>query len=172
MLVLYKGRRGCGKTLTMVKDSLRFYIDGWKIFHNFSMTFGQYISNEEILNIDKSSDLRRCVLVIDEIQIFFDSRQSMTKKNQKFSNFIQQLRKRGIILLCTTQFINTVELRLRQHLDIIAIPKFIEKYNVCQVKYEDVTSLEDEDILEPNSYTIVYDTTPIYNLYDTDTLIS
>jgi len=62
----------------------------------------------------------------------FDSRRSMAKQNLKFSNFIQQIRKRNIILLGTTQYSNTVDLRLRQHLDIIAYPNYIE--NIKYVK--------------------------------------
>lgn len=172
MLVMYKGKRGAGKTLTMVKDAFKFLNKGWLVYHNFSMVFGKYIDTKEILAIDKNSEIRNCVLVIDEIQIMFDSRRSMKNVNINFSNFIQQLRKRNIILLTTTQFSNTVDLRLRQHLDVIAEPKYSQKYDVCECKYTDVTSLESENFFnEPTSFTVVFDAKPIYELYNTNTLI-
>src|SRR6056297_3574447 len=100
-IVLYKGRRGAGKTLTMVKDGLSYYLDDVKVYRNFYCSFGEYIDNEDILKLDKKSTLNNCVIMIDEIQIFFDSRRSMAKANVLFSNFIQQVRKRNITILCT-----------------------------------------------------------------------
>lgn len=35
-IVLYKGKRGCGKTLTMVKDGFKYYLNGWKVLRNFA----------------------------------------------------------------------------------------------------------------------------------------
>ena len=173
MIVLYKGRRGCGKTVTLVKDGYLNKLRGFKILRNFSLSFGKYISNEEILNLNKDSLLFDCVLMIDEIQIFFDSRRSMRKQNLTFSNFIQQIRKRNIILLCTAQYSNTIDLRLRQHLDIIAYPKFYKDLNVCEVIYEDLTALEENFFMgrEPNRVKLVFDAVPFFKLYKTDEMI-
>jgi hypothetical protein len=171
MIVMYKGRRGAGKTLTLVKDAFTYYKNGWEIVSNFHLPFASYMDDKDIMAIDKTSDIRKVVLCIDEIQIFFDSRRGMAKGNLTFSNFIQQIRKRGIILLCTTQFSNTVDLRLRQHLDVIATPNFIDKYPVVAVKYIDLTSIEDEWVTEPVEKTVVYDPRPIFGLYDTEELI-
>src|SRR3972149_3309599 len=113
MIVLYKGRRGCGKTLTMVKDGLLYYLKGYRVLRNFECSFGENISDEEILNLNKNSNIFNCILMMDEVQIFFDARRSMRNQNLNFSNFIQQIRKRNIILLGTTQFANTVDLRFR-----------------------------------------------------------
>lgn len=174
MIIMYKGRRGCGKSLTMVKDAYRFFKMNWKVYHNFSMKFGEFIDTEDILKIDKNSEIRNCVLVIDEIQIYLDSRRSMKKINMDFSNFIQQIRKRGIILLTTTQYTNTVDLRLRQHIDVIAEPRYNKDLHVCEVRYIDVTSAEStfiDGFPEYNAFITVYDTKPVYDLYDTNTLI-
>src|SRR6056297_818724 len=175
MIVLYKGARGRGKTLTMTKDSIQFKNDGWKVYSNMKgFKIGSYISSDEILMIDKhNSNLKDCVLVIDEIQTLFDSRTSMKKENRTFSYFLQQIRKRGIILLCTTQFSNTIDLRLRQHLDIIGIPRFNKKFNVCEVTYIDLNSIEDAEfgLTDPESVTIIYDPTTISGLYDTKEMI-
>jgi len=176
MIVLYKGRRGAGKTLTMLKDGLKFHSQGFKVIRNFDCFFGTYISNEEILNLDKNSEIDNCVLMIDEMQIFFDSRRSMQKSSINFSNFIQQIRKRNIIMLCTTQYSNTIDLRLRQHLDIIAYPSFSKKFNVCEVLYIDLTSIEDNLLINlnnkaPTSTQVVYYAQPLFKLYNTNQMI-
>jgi hypothetical protein len=55
MIITYRGKRGCGKSLTMTKDAYRFHKAGWKVIHNFSLNFGEYMDTEEILKIDKKS---------------------------------------------------------------------------------------------------------------------
>jgi hypothetical protein len=174
MIVLYKGRRGSGKTLTMIKDGFRYYKNGYKILRNFTCSFGKYISDEQILNLNKDSNIKNCVLMMDEVQIFFDARRSMRKQNLQFSNFVQQIRKRNIILLGTAQYANTVDLRFRQHVDIVAYPNFYKKLNVCEVIYVDMTSVEDNilgQIKTPHHIKIVYNPIPLFNLYKTEEMI-
>lgn len=178
MIILYKGARGRGKTLSMIKDGLAYYKKGYKILRNFSCAFGEYIASEDILQLSKESDLFDCVIMIDEIQIFFDSRRSQLKQNILFSNFVQQIRKRNIIILCTTQYSNTIDSRLRQHLDIVAFPNYMRKYGLCEVTYFDLSTLQDDmlmlgDFAETRKKTIriVYDARPIYALYDTTEMI-
>jgi len=173
-ILIYKGKRGCGKTLTMVKDGYQYFKNGWKVLRNFECSFGKYISEEDILNLNKFSELKNCVIMMDEVQIFFDARKWMKKQNINFSHFVQQIRKRNIILLGTTQFTNTIDLRLRQHTDIIAYPNFIKNLNVCEVIYIDMTSIEDSilnTIKEPVFVKIVYNAEPIFNLYKTEEMI-
>ena len=175
MIVIYKGARGRGKTLTMCRDAKKFTENGWKVYSNMQgLKIGEYITNEKILAIDKNEEvLFNCVLVIDEIQTLFDSRTSMKKENRDFSYFLQQIRKRGIVMLTTTQFTNTIDLRLRQHIDVIVIPRFIKKYNVCEVKYIDLRTIEDAEfgVTEPECVTIVYDAEKIFGIYDTREMI-
>jgi len=174
-IILYKGAKGKGKTLTMTKDALKYYMNGWKVLRNLhEVKFGEYISTEEILEIDKNSLIKDCILLVDEIQIFFDARRSGRKQNLNFSNFVQQVRKRGIILLCTTQYANTVDLRLRQHLDVLAYPKYIKELKVCEVLYVDLTTIEDGllgGLTEPEYVKIVYDAEPIFKLYNTHEVV-
>jgi hypothetical protein len=175
MIILYLGARGKGKTLTMVKDGYKFYQNGYDVYRNFSCTFGKYMDNEEIISLNKLSEIKNAVLLIDEIQIFFDSRRSNRNQNLHFSNFIQQIRKRNINILCTTQYAGTVDLRLKQHLDYIAYPKYEDKFKVCEVLYKDMGSIEDSVftgvIKEPVQEIIVYNAKPIFKLYDTSEMI-
>lgn len=180
MICLYKGARGRGKTLSMFKDAYRFYLKGYKILRNLSGTFGDYISNEQILALDKNSEIQHAVILIDEIQIFFDSRQGMKKENKTFSNFVQQTRKRDIHILCTTQYSNTIDLRIRQHLDFVAFPNFIERYNICVVNYIDISRFQDEDMLllqdndeiRPTNVKVVFNASQVFGMYNTMELIT
>lgn len=170
MIVLYTGHRGKGKTLTLVKDALKFKLSGWRVLSNFKTSFSELITSEEIRKINKESNIRNVVLLIDEIQIFFDSRRSSQKQNLEFSNFIQQIRKRGIILLCSTQHTRTLDLRILIHVDIQAIPKFkkvAKNEYICEVDYIDVLSHEEQEE-QTQRRTIVYDPKPIFGLYDTN----
>ena len=169
MIVLYTGRRGSGKTLTMIKDAWQLYNSGYEIYSNINIGFDHtFIDGMDAIQIDKNSDLKDCVLLIDELQVLFDSRKSMKKENVNFSNFLQQIRKRNIILLCTTQFAGTVDLRLRQHVDIIARPRYLEKYRVCEVLYLDATAYEDTSAtMESMTRLVVYDPEPIFKMYNT-----
>jgi hypothetical protein len=172
MIVLYSGRRGCGKTLSMVKDAYKYKLSEYKIYSNIELEFTQFMENEDIINIHKT-DIENAVLVIDEIQLIIDSRRSSRKGNVDFSYFIQQIRKRNIIILCTTQFSGTVDLRLRQHVDIIARPRYDKELKVCEVTYIDMTAINDNLFINEfentiPSVTIVYDATLIFSLYDTN----
>ena len=176
MIVLYTGRRGSGKTLSMVKDIIRFKDNGWDIYSNIEIkgVTTNTLNTEDIINLDKKSELKECVFVIDEIQVLFDSRRSTSKTNTGFSNFIQQIRKRGIILLATTQFAGTTDLRIRQHTDIIVRPRYNKKFKVCDVIYFDITASEDNFMLDdmPFNRRIVFDARTIFDLYDTNKTIT
>jgi hypothetical protein len=169
MIVLYRGSRGKGKTLTMVKDAYKYHLAGFKVLGNLNLTFGSYISSSDVVNLNHRSDLRDCVLVIDEIELFFDSRNFSKQENKTFSHFLQQVRKRNIIILCTAQYTGLVDLRIRQQLDVVVYPKFDPITHFCSCLYFNLTEMEDNfssDLHFSPSY-ICYDATKIFALYDT-----
>lgn len=174
MIVLYSGRRGSGKTLSMVKDVIKYQNNDYTIYSNMELKGieYEYMSNADILDIGKSR-LYGVVLVVDEIQSLIDSRRGMSKNNLEFGYFIQQIRKRNIILLATAQYTGTVELRFRQHIDIIARPRFDSSLLVCEVTYIDVTVFDELDIFtQPPSVTIVFDARQIFDYYNTNEIIT
>lgn len=173
MIVLYTGRRGAGKTLTMVKDAVKYLKNGWKVFSNMeNHRYSEFIKNEDILKIDKNSPIKNCVLMIDEAQILFESSNFMSKNNKNFSHFIQQIRKRNIIMLVTTQFAKRVDTRMREHTDVLAKPRFNKEYEVVKVEYIDLTSVEDDDFDTPMiSTTIVYNPKPLFKVFNTKEMI-
>lgn len=170
MIVAYLGGKGRGKTLTMTKDAYDYYLMGYRVMTNMdNINFpAQIITNEQIKQINKDSNIVNCVLMIDEAQVFFDSRMSQTSGNKNFSYFIQQSRKRNIHIFYTAQFVNDVEKRLREQTDIKATPKIDEDTSVVEVTYTDLTTSEEDidgTIRPPERVTLVFDAEPVFNLY-------
>lgn len=170
LIVLYKGRRGAGKTLTMVKDGYLYYKKGFKVYSNLKTTFSFQLNEDKIFNLIRTN-IKDCVILFDEIQLYLDSRRSMSKLNIEFSGFIQQIRKRNIHLLATTQYSNTLDLRFRQHIDIIVYPSFIEKYPICEVVYIDITTIQDfvfnDERIKPKIAKVIFNPVPIFKMYNT-----
>lgn len=169
-IVLYRGSRGKGKTLTMVKDALKYQLLGWKILTNLDGTPFEKISSEYILSLDGSSQLFNTVLLIDEIELFFDSREWTRSESKKFGRFLQQIRKRNVPILCTAQFTDLIEKRLRQQIDILVICSFDKVSQKCHNVYVDLTSIESNP-LDPSSFVSDYLAFPIFGLYNTHQII-
>lgn len=168
-IVFYKGRRGSGKTLTMVKDAYKYKKLGWRVLSNITLGFSEIVTSDYLLSLDRDSDLRDAVLVIDEIEVFFDSRSWNSNVSKKFSYFLQQIRKRNIIILCTAQFVTLVDLRLRQQIDILALPNFNKNNFLVSTYYVDLTSFESSKI--PDYRGSLYYAKPIFSLYDTEEMV-
>jgi len=180
MIALYVGRRGTGKTLTMVKDMFLYHKRGWKVYTNLeSCSFpDRILTNEEILAMVMDYNVRKCVIAIDEIQTLIDSRRSMNEGNVHMNYFIQQIRKRKIILLATTQFIGRVDKGFREHVDILVRPKClylefgykdVDELHLVKTTYMDLTTEEDLGYIK--SSIVYYDPRPVFELYDTEEYI-
>lgn len=170
MIVLYVGRRGSGKTTTMIKDAYTYKGLGWRVFTNMtSVSFADAVlSIEDILAL-LEGDETDIVVMLDEIQTFIDSRRSMRKRNVDFTYYIQQIRKRNVIILATTQFARRVDLAFREHVDILAKPSFLEEYPLIVVSYQDMTVME-EDFYGSGVTgvrSVVFDPRQVYDLFDT-----
>lgn len=165
MIVLYVGRRGCGKTTTMIKDAYAFKNQGWRVFSNMnSLSFA-----DEILDIPQilsllEGDESDIVVVLDEIQTFIDSRRSMRKRNVDFTYYIQQIRKRNVVILASTQFARRVDLAFREHVDVLCRPRFLDEFPVVVASYEDLTSLDDGSLVVGE---VVFDPRGVFALFDT-----
>lgn len=87
-----------------------------KVMANYGVKF-----EHDKLNADRLTamgmDLQNCVMAIDEIHVLLDSRNSISKRNKLLTYFILQTRKRGVVLMFTTQDEGQVDLRLRRNVD-------------------------------------------------------
>lgn len=134
MIIGLIGKRGCGKTLTMVKEAVDYVKKGRTIYTNFyinkelftkkQQTRIKLLSDEFFQNYSDMK-LYNCGVFLDEIYVYIDSRASMSKRNKIMSYFFNQTRKRDVDLYYTTQFLHQVDLRLRSNTEMFVFPKTI-----------------------------------------------
>ncbi len=170
MIICFKGRRGAGKTLGTTALGKMYSQKGWKVYSNYSVSFAEKKTNSFFRSIGADSDIQNCVLLLDELQILFDSRNTRDKENKEFGYYLQQLRKKNVIIVGTTQFMDTLEKRIRQQLDIVCCPVIDKGNNVVSVRFFDVTSLEDSSV--PDFVDGRFFAIPIFKDYDTNEIIS
>jgi len=115
------GTVGSGKTLSMTVEAFKYYNKGMKIFSNYGLSFPHEKLTKKRFDtlIEEKEQLQNCVILLDEIHIWLDSRSSMSKKNKTVTYFLLQTRKRNVRLLFTTQHFHQIDKRLRDTTDVI-----------------------------------------------------
>ena len=120
------GRQGSGKTAFITKLLIDNYTSDRKVYSNYSLfgidyekiTFDNKRNKNaiDILKVisDNPDYFNNSIMLLDEIQIYFDSRDFMKQNNRIIQNFFSQLRKRNILLLATTQYILHLDIRIRR----------------------------------------------------------
>lgn len=170
------GRMGGGKTLSMTIEVYKFYLKGYKIYANYGLNFPYIHLDKDLFDqmIEGEEQLSDCVIAIDEMHIWMDSRNSKDKKQQAATYFALQTRKRNVILMLTTQNEDQVDKRLRRSVDILVfcenisiqtatVKKGIPIYVVRQFLYRDklhMRPLVKKPFLA-NPYFCLYDTNQI-----------
>lgn len=156
MIIGVIGKRGEGKTLSCVKDIVKAVRAGRTVYTNFNINKKEFTeSQQQNINIldysffrnYKDFQLNNCLVCIDEIYVYIDSRASMSKRNKIMSYFFNQTRKRDVDLYYTTQFIHQIDKRLRSNTEVFIFPeKRIIKNNVV------VRATETEIKANPDKY--------------------
>lgn len=120
------GRQGSGKTAFITKLLVDNYTPDKKVYSNYSLfgiehekiTFDNKKNKNsiDILEVIKNNPdyFNNSIMLLDEIHIYFDSRDFMRQNNRVIQNFFSQLRKRNILLLATTQYILHLDVRIRR----------------------------------------------------------
>lgn len=147
MLIGFIGGRGSGKTLSLIKYVLARYRSGFDIYTNIAIRFpkekgcGKVYSlnfNEFIKRFKcKNYQMKNCVIVLDELHVFIDSRRSNSPRNILFNKFVTQSRKRSVDVYYTTQDTNIqsfllcgqVDLRTRKWTDEIIFSETVTKFS-------------------------------------------
>lgn len=120
------GRQGSGKTVFITKLLVDNYVNNRKVYSNYSLFGIDYEKitfdnkrNKNVIDIlkvisDNPDYFNNSIMLLDEIHIYFDSRDFMKQNNRIIQNFFSQLRKRNILLLATTQYILHLDIRIRR----------------------------------------------------------
>lgn len=131
MIGIFLGEQNSGKTLSMTYYLKKYFDNGYTIYTNYNVNFKHKKITKELLEKYTKSKKQfvNCVFGIDEIYLFFDSRNFGTKSNKLFSYFVVQSSKRGVHILGTAQFFNTIELRFRNNTNFQVLCDRVLKYN-------------------------------------------
>ena len=120
------GRQGSGKTAFITKLLVDNYSNDKKVYSNYTLfgidyekiTFNDRRNKNAIDILDVIKDnpnyFNNSIMLLDEIHLYFDSRDFMKNNNRIIQNFFSQLRKRNILLLATTQYILHLDIRIRR----------------------------------------------------------
>ena len=118
------GSQGEGKTamityLMLVNSN---FGNDRKIYSNYTLSVphNKITLDSIIKQLDNDpSFYNNSIILMDEIHLYLDSRDFMSKNNRKIQTFFSQLRKRNILLLGTSQYIMHVDVRVRRHAKMV-----------------------------------------------------
>lgn len=105
---------GCGKTAFLVWLAKHHKAAGRKIYANFDVTFADLVAPSEVLLMRKHSN---ATILIDELWVLIDSRQSTSGENKFLNDIILSSRKRGVTIAGTSQMPHMVDKRFRDIAD-------------------------------------------------------
>lgn len=167
MLIGIKGGLGGGKTSVLSFIGLRQYAAGFNVYSNYKLNFPEGAGKvlpfkpEDLANGNWGSDGKPGILLLDELQVWMESRISTSEFNRMGTQMVLQTRKKNTHIAFTTQFFDQVDLRIRRLIDVA-----IE----CQKKkdYSHLTIMRTYDgrITEKKLYL-----PPLYGLFDTNEII-
>lgn len=131
MICGFVGQIRHGKTVSAVRESLKYYYnDGKTIYSNIWLSIPyKPLTIDMLLDVVENDDKQifdpDSVVLIDEIHIWLDSRMSASKRNKIVTYFLLQTGKMGIesdyglILLYTTQWLDQIDKRLRHTTEVL-----------------------------------------------------
>lgn len=131
MIGVFLGIQNSGKTLSMTYFAKRYFNDGYTIYSNYNLEFPHTkLTRDTILSYtEKRTQFNKAIFCIDEIYLFFDSRNFSSKANRVFSYFLVQSAKNDVHIFGTAQFINTIEKRFRDNLTFRCFCQRVLKVN-------------------------------------------
>ena len=172
MIIVIDGNRGQGKTLTAVKECYLFGLQGYTIYSNLELNFPDkniivkpYKLKEMIGYAEDKNELRKAVVLMDEMHIALDSRTSMTKRNIIISYFLLQTRKRDVHIIGTTQYLHQIDKRVRSTAEMFISSKFIKREDkvLNRIFYNNIVSYRS---FKASTYYGYYDTNKIIDIND------
>ena len=164
------GLLGAGKTLTLILQAYKAYLEKEIIFTNIASL---KIPNIYINDIIQLGAIEEGVVIFDELQLFADSRRWFTAQNKAFNSFLYMSRKKGLDFYYTSAVMEHTDIRIRELTDYILKPSIIKDKNnkpvalkivkYCAITYKKInTTLTrlDKPLKPFNRH--------LYNLYNTN----
>ncbi len=124
--VIVFGKQGTGKDLLIVSWLTQFNEQGTKIYSNSELKF----SYEEIKSVKDISDARDGYLYLHDIDLLFNSRDFMLKKNQDkqetLLHLVNNMRKHGLTLIASCHRPKNIDVKLRTLIGFWVQPRMIQ----------------------------------------------
>ncbi|MAC32014.1 MAG: hypothetical protein CME38_00220 [Haliea sp.] len=173
-----KGSRGMGKTLWCAINLYHKWLQGYKIFHNGCLKFGEQLDVEQMFNYATETDLENCYIFLDEAHTIFDSWNSGSYFLKKLIHYITQIRHKNVNILLTTQYVSSLTSRLNEQIDyVINVKSEFKVFFHGQKKYlvknhRILSSYVTTDNLNKDNYyqtalPIIWNAEEYYGIYDT-----
>lgn len=121
------GKMGSGKTLmmTMLASALKHEVPDIKLFSNYNLNRAEIInSTDELIKITDG------VVALDEFWVSMDSR--VWKDNVFLTRWINQTRKKNLLVLYTTQAFGQIDIRVRNATDLLI---FCERFSKAKTPF-------------------------------------
>jgi len=113
MIIGIVGKMGSGKTLLM--SLFGFLLSPLvKVFANYSTIFAQPLTS-----LKQLFEIEQGIILIDEIHLQIDSRAWYGSRQIKFTHWLNQTRKRNLLLIYTSQHFKQVDVRLRKATNLL-----------------------------------------------------
>lgn len=171
------GKQGSGKTLMCTKlcydNHTGNTFSNYKLF-GIPFTYVTFDNSKEVnknkLDILKQLDIdpdyfNNSIMLIDEIHLYLDSLDFMRAHNRRLQTFFSQLRKRKILLIGTTQYLMSLDIRVRRQ-----CMNVLDMYHIKQSLFRvDTYDIDGYFTKQISSYKI--DLIDYYDKYDTFELI-
>lgn len=133
MLIGVVGKMGQGKTLSMTVLGMALSMFSKKpLFANYTLNKFEYNKIEKLNDLWEANS---GIVMLDELWLTMDSR--LWKDNVKLSRWLNQTRKKDLIILYTTQHISQVDIRIRRATDwLIVCEKKSEGIWITFIEYQ------------------------------------
>lgn len=179
MIAGFIGKMGSGKTLSMVRETLKYYYEGYKIYSNFNLNIPyEKLDFDTLFKMAENQEsLNNVVILLDEVHILLDSRSGMKKSSKVVSFWLNQTRKMGVKLFYTTQHLHQVDKRLRSGSDFLIFCegfKYLKEdkeYFIVVNDISDGENVRNERFLG-NTFYKYYDTNEVISFMQTEKVSS
>lgn len=181
MIIAFVGLLGSGKTLSMIRHALDLGLKGRTIYTNFKLDFPKKIKIVQLTNtffanyLESKFNIDNAVVLIDEIAIYFDSRNFNSTRNKSFIPFIHQSRKRTVDLYYTAQDQDPVFFRISGLVDV-RIRKLTDYIVFCEkIKVTEEDILIKQTLCDNHGFPLLkpalFEAEKYYKYYDTNQII-
>lgn len=153
MLIGIMGKMGTGKTLSMSILGVYLHLTtGVPLLANYGLKYSQKISSlADLWRMDTA------IFCFDELWLTMDSR--LWKDNVQLTRWINQTRKKKLLVFYTTQHISQVEMRVRKATDILIFTEKLPSGNWLNFIDYQYNNLGRRFLLpEPERFYKLYDT--------------